>query len=537
METSEIVDEITSRRQEMTVGLLKIYNYYRVFVGLALLLTATQTTFTTHLGSLNPTLFTLVATIYTGVNLASALIVQMLPSRLFHGQFINFCLVLFDIVCLTLLMYYSGGVSSGLGALILISVATGAIVCAGQVSTLIAALATIALLYEEFYLSLTPGEAADFFQAGILGGLYFAFSLVIQFLSNRLRQNDLRALTQAAELADLERVNRQIIQRMRTGIILVDANDHMRMANHAARALLGQIQDETIAELPNTLTKRLRDWREDTNLRTPPFQAAAGTPEIRVNFAPVRENDPQGDVTVFIEDTGEVQQQAQRLKLASLGRLSASIAHEIRNPLGAISHAAQLLSESDQLDKGDARLTDIIHSHCQRMNGVIENVLELSRRTPPAPVKLLLADYLAEFMEAFTEAVPDAEFEFDVTPTDTEVRIDESQVNQVLTNLCQNAARYSQETTGIAYIGLFGGIDDRTDRPFLDVIDRGPGVPAEQLKNLFEPFFTTESAGTGLGLYISKEICEANQAQLNYIPLEDGSCFRVTFAHPERITG
>jgi two-component system sensor histidine kinase PilS (NtrC family) len=347
------------------------------------------------------------------------------------------------------------------------------------------------------------------------------------------------------ELADLERVNRQIVQRMRTGIVLVDGANRIRMANQSARALMGQMQDVQTTELPAALEEHLLAWRRDTQLRLPPLHIRPDTPEFRVAFLAVRSDDPEGDVTVFLEDTGEIQQHAQQLKLAALGRLSASIAHEIRasiaheirNPLGAVSHAAQLLSESQNLDDADARLTDIIHNHCQRMNGVIENVLEISRRSPPTPVKLCLSDFLEEFRTGFIEAVEDAIIEIDVEPGDTEVRVDKSQLRQALTNLVENGIRHSRESGKSPLVRLEGGMDARTERPYLNVIDRGPGVPDEQLPRLFEPFFTTAPTGTGLGLYISRELCEANQARLNYQPQpEGGSCFRITFAHPDRIT-
>jgi two-component system sensor histidine kinase PilS (NtrC family) len=377
----------------------------------------------------------------------------------------------------------------------------------------------------------------DYFQAGVLGIFCFAFSISIYNLSKRIRENDIRALTQAAELTDLERMNRQIIQRMRTGIILVDRDNNVRMLNQSARVLVGEDESSELVKPPQRLLERLAAWRENTNLRTPPFQIQSHTPEIRVNFSAAHAEDARGDITIFLEDTGEVQQQAQQLKLASLGRLSANVAHEIRNPLGAISHAAQLLSESHNLDKGDTRLTQIIHSHCQRMNGVIENVLEMSRRKPPLPVRIRVQDYLNEFALAFTEAVGEAVIDIEVTPSDTEIRVDKSQLGQVLTNLVGNGIRYSAEHSDQPFVRLEGGVDARTDRPFLNVVDRGPGVPEDQIANLFEPFFTTEHTGTGLGLYISRELCEANQARLSYHRHDEGGgCFRITFAHPDRIT-
>ena len=535
---SEILEEIERRRSDLSIGLLKVYNYYRVVVGLALLTVASQSIIATRLGDLSPEWFLIITIAYSIVNLLTAVTVQLLPRPIIASEYPALVLVVFDVLTLTLLMYLSGGVSSGIGVLILISIATSSIIITGRIVNVLPAIATIAVLYEEFYLSLSaPNLHDDFFQAGVLGALYFAVSLSIQNISRRVRQNDLRTLTQAAELADLERVNRQIIQRMRTGIVLVDHENRVRMANQSARALLGQIQDAELTQIPATMQQHLSDWRADTHLRIPPFQISQGTPEIRVAFSAVRGDDPGGDVTIFIEDTGEIAQQAQQLKLAELGQLSASIAHEVRNPLGAISHAAQLLSESHNLDKGDERLTSIIHAHCKRMNDVIENVLEMSRRQPPSPVKLHLENYLMEFKQGFLEAVDDAIIEIVVKPKDTEVRVDKRQLGQALTNLVSNGIRYSREFGKSAYVLLEGGIDSTTERPYLNIIDHGSGVPDAEVGNLFEPFFTTANSGTGLGLYIAKELCEANQARLTYYQAETGgSCFRITFAHPDRIT-
>ncbi len=533
---AEILDEVERRRLDLSVGLLRVYNYYRVLVGLGLLAAASQTLIGTRFGQLDTGAFYAITGAYTLINLLSALATQFLPQRVFKSDLPALGLVVYDILILTTLTFLSGGVASGIGVLVLVAVAIGSILVTGRLANLLPSIATIAVLYAEFYLSLT-GQGDDFFQAGILGALYFTAALSIQRISRRVRMNDLRALTQAAELADLERVNRQIVQRMRTGIVLVDHDNQIRMANQSALALMGQMQEEGRTRLPDALLHHLVDWRKNTQLRISPFHIRQDTPEVRVAFSAVRSDDPAGDVTIFLEDTGEIQQQAQQLKLAALGRLSASIAHEIRNPLGAVSHAAQLLSESQNLDQGDARLTDIIHSHCQRMNSVIENVLELSRRKPPTPVRLTLSDFLHEFRTGFIESVSNAVIEIDVKPRDTEVRVDKSQLEQALTALVENGVRYSREAGKEPFVRLEGGMDPRTERPYLNVIDRGPGVPEDRLPRLFEPFFTTESSGTGLGLYLSRELCEANQARLNYQPQpEGGSCFRISFAHPDRIT-
>jgi two-component system, NtrC family, sensor histidine kinase PilS len=536
----EIVAEIEQRRFQLNLNLLKVYNYYRACVGIALIAMLLQQYTQTRLGRLQPETFLWVALGYTAINLLSAISTAALPGRLFSRQLPVVMLVLFDIGALTWLMYLSGGVGSGLGVVILVAVAAGSVLVTGRASAFLAAVATIAVLYEEFYVSLTtPDYGSDYFQAGVLGAIYFATSIGIQSLSARLRRTEIVSLSRAAEVADLERVNRSIIQRMRTGIIVVDADDRPRLLNQSARSLLGLAdKDGSTPPLPQALLDRLHAWRANTHVRTGPFDIAPTTPEIRANFSAVRPERPEADIIVFLEDTVEVQQQAQQLKLAALGRLSASIAHEIRNPLGAISHAGQLLSESRHLDKGDTRLTDIINMQSKRMNGVIEDVLELSRRKPPSPTRINLRASLDEFVTQFRQSIEDAaDISVNVQPATTEVRVDPGHLSQALTNLALNGLRYSKERTGVPTLSIEGGIDPTTDRPYLNVIDSGPGVPLDQVENLFEPFFTTERTGTGLGLYLTRELCEANQARVTYTrDQRGGSCFRITFAHPDRIT-
>jgi len=289
--------------------------------------------------------------------------------------------------------------------------------------------------------------------------------------------------------------------------------------------------------LPARLSDELSAWRHEMSRRGPPFQVNPNAPEIRANFSAVRAHEADGDVTIFLEDTREIQQQAQQLKLAELGRLSASIAHEVRNPLGAISHAAQLLNESEELAAPDQRLTDIIINHCHRMNGVVENVLEMSQRKSPNPSRVNLGEHLNGFCRAFSETLSDVDIEVNVQSESTSVRVDPKQLDQALTNLVDNGIRYSEENGHGQKVRLECGIESSSERPFLNVIDFGKGVDPALVTNLFQPFSTSSQHGTGLGLYLSRELCESNQAQLSYYPHEEGgSCFRILFSHPDRIT-
>ena len=229
-------------------------------------------------------------------------------------------------------------------------------------------------------------------------------------------------------------------------------------------------------------------------------------------------------------------QQAQQLKLASLGRLTASIAHEIRNPLGAISHAGQLLAESQRLDAGDSRLTEIIKEHSQRVNTIIENILQLSRREHVHAKEFQLKPWLDEFLYDFcsSEHVSNRQISLDISPEDTEIRMDPSQLHQIMWNLFSNGIRHGG-TKGLPTLVIKGGVTQESHIPFLDIIDSGPGIDPETAQHIFDPFFTTEPHGTGLGLYIARELCECNQARLNYIQRQEGGgCFRITFADPRR---
>lgn len=557
---ADLLTEISSNRDRQTIGLLRIFALYRLVVAGTLLLLFRQGGELTRLGQDNPELFSSAVVAYSLANLLILVAVNFLPRAMLERSRVISIIVALDCLAISWFTYLSGGVSSGLAPLILVAVAAGAILAASRVSIFLAALASLALLSEEIYLATQKLSSYDgVFQAGVFGVLFFTVAQAIHSISARLRASELQALTQAAELADLERVNRRVIQRMRTGIILVSGDNRVRMGNQSAYALLGighansqsvsrtpeestratgREPTSTLPELPQVLTQLLDSWREDTNHRARPFQVTSETPEIKVNFSAVRTGANDADVIVFIEDTSEIAQQAQQLKLAALGRLSASIAHEIRNPLGAIAHAAQLLDESDNVDHGDRRLIDIINNHSKRMNRVIENILEMSRRRAPNPTRLVLQDVLEGFVTQFCVAeLEDARVEVSVVPVDTEIRMDRSQLIQVLTNLGQNGLRYSLEHKDTLTLRLQGGIDPTTDRPFLNVIDDGPGVEEENRSTLFEPFFTTEHTGTGLGLYIAREMCEANQARLSYVDLPNaGACFRITFAHPDRIT-
>lgn len=279
-----------------------------------------------------------------------------------------------------------------------------------------------------------------------------------------------------------------------------------------------------------TLSLLFYKWLKNNDNNNESFFLENSSMEMLPQFALLQQKHSK-DVIIFLEDVSKLTQQAQQEKLASLGRLTASIAHEIRNPLAAISHAGELLSESTNIDESDKRLTQIIDQQSRRLNEIIDTVLNLSRRKQIKTEQIKLQDWLKEFL---TEQIhfPAESVSLQIE-SNYEVLFDKQHLQQILVNLLQNALRYNlsynqeldkEQNLFPVVIKVY-----KASSILLDVINFGEKITTEDEKHLFEPFFTTQTSGTGLGLFMSKELAESNHANLNYIPLEDKTCFRITF--------
>jgi len=527
-----------NNRVRQDLGLLRIFNYYRLLLSVVLVSGYFNEASKVFLGLEKPSLYLTTALLYTGLNLLLLFALRRAQQLQPQQIIVNICI---DILVLGLLTYASGGVANGLGNLLIVAVAAGSILLSGRYSLLFAALGSITLTSVEVYRATAlPDTAQHYLQAGLLGIILFATAVFIRHISKRIQISESLAQQRASDVAQLEKMNLLIIQRMRTGITVCDPQGNVRMMNEAARSLLvkenGDPYNTRTQQLPPALKKRVEQWLQNPQRRTSPFQASPETPEVQANFAALRQQDTS-NILIFLEDNSKAIQHAQQLKLASLGQLTASIAHEIRNPLGAISHAAQLLAESETLDSADQRLSKIIQQHSVRMNNTIENVLELSRRQPASPQTISLSSWINNFVSSYNEIeTTQGAFKINIQPDSLEVRFDPSQLQQVISNLCQNGLRYSQQKTGKATIDLRAGTLPGSELPYLDIIDEGPGIDTETAARLFEPFYTTERTGTGLGLYISRELCQANNARLDHIAsYQNGCCFRIIFPHPKQL--
>jgi two-component system, NtrC family, sensor histidine kinase PilS len=447
-----------------------------------------------------------------------------------------------DGVVITLLIHASGGVGSGLATLLFLPVGATATVVRPRLALLATAVITIGLLVETIVSTLQrASEGAAFLTAGLTGASLFAITLVAIPLARRLRESEALVRQRDVDLANLNELNRFIVQHLRESILVVDATDRIRLINDTAARLLasGPVAAGTpLAEVAPRLLFLLATWRRrpyDRRDSTGEVVSADGGTVIRPHFVSLSERGT-GPVLVFLEDTSVIAERIQQSKLAALGRLSASIAHEIRNPVGAMSHAGQLLRESPALGSDDRHLTDIIEKNATRVSQIIENILQLSRRDTTRQERLELGGWLDAFLTEFRATLQVAPGRLECEPpTDLEVHFDPSHLHQVLWNLCDNALEHG---AGDEPVRVRAGRIASSDRPFLEVSDRGPGIDPGNAERIFEPFFTTGAAGTGLGLFIARELCQTNGALLAYEARSGGgSSFRIIFADPQRWEG
>lgn len=511
---------------------LHYFNLYRItLAGLFVTLTATGRLLP-PLGVDDLPMFFFTSVIYLVFALISAtLIVQRRPRYQWQvmGQ------GLFDIVAITVLMYASGGVVSGVGMLMVASIVGTSVLTAGRTGILFAALATIAVLIEEAWAwAYAVFPVANYTHAGLLGATFFATAWLGHVLARQVRESEALAAQRGIHLQNLARLNEHIVERMQSGIMVLDGDDTVRLVNIAARNLMGlgeSAQGAKLRDRAPELAETLRLWRISPDHTPALVQPASSNAEALVSMTALDEG---GSVLVFIEDASVMRQRAQQLKLASLGRLAASIAHEVRNPLGAISHAGQLLSEVSSLDADSRRLTEIIGAQSKRVNAIIENVLLISRREQSTPEEIDLRDWLERFVAQYIAENKIDASDILVNTGDSKIiiRMDSEQMRQVLANLCDNGMRYGE---GSPVIELQAGYSDESQRSYLDVINRGAPIPKRITEQLFEPFFTTEAAGSGLGLYIARELCESNRATLQLLESSESlTRFRIGFTHPDR---
>lgn len=438
--------------------------------------------------------------------------------------------VFVDIAAFALLMHAAGGVQSGLGVLLAVAVAAGALMVEGRLSLLFAALATLAVITQQVVAHLQgAAPAAGYTQAGLLGVLFFTVAILAHLLYRRLHAVEALAARRQVDIDDLSKLNDYIIQNMGTGILVVDGERRLRMMNQAARDLLGLVSPPSGAEL-RRLSPAVAEWL-DAHVQPWAPQGGmlqVGERELKPSRHLLGSNRANG-VLIFLRDNQELLREAQQFKLASLGTLTASIAHNVRNPLSCIAHAGQLLGESETLSEEDRHLVEIIRRNSTRIDEIIQSVLQLSKRNQVEPRLLDLVPWVTDLCSEFREShgLASEHLLVKAKQTTIPVEVDPRHLHQIVTNLLENALLHGGAP---AHIQVRLAMGAGADRALLEVRDEGPGIDEQTAREMFSPFYTTRAGGTGLGLYIARELAETNGIRLQYERLwPHGSCFRLTF--------
>ena len=529
-------ETVTAELSWRVIGLL---NLFRLLAPMVLVLLFFFNAPNRSVGTAYPGLFLGICVAYFAFGLVSIHPIQrQWPS----AQWMALFPLAIDAIAITLLVHASGGVSSGLATLLFLPIGATAAIVQSRLALFATALVAIGLLVETAISTLSGvSQGADFLVAGLTGASLFAVTLLAIPLANRLRESEALVQQRDIDLANLNELNKFIVQHLRESIVVVDETDHIRLINDTAARLLagGAVTSGALLiDVAPRLQYLLENWRKRQHDRRDwarEVVSGDGGTVIRPHFVALSDRGP-GSVLIFLEDTSVVAERVQQSKLASLGRLSASIAHEIRNPVGAMSHAGQLLKESPALGPDDRHLTDIIEKNAVRVSQIIENVLQLSRRDTTRQERIDLAAWLETFLAEFRETLqiaPERVLIESPLP-ELEVTFDPSQLHQVVWNLCDNALKHGGDEEQWPVILRVGRIAS-TGRPYLEISDRGPGIDPAHAERIFEPFFSNGAGGTGLGLFISRELCQTNGALLAYEARPGGgSIFRIIFADPQR---
>ena len=529
----------------------RAFNLYRLIIAAILLSGLFLDTQHALLGEQHSAFFHWLAIIYLLLT-----IISLVGSFRRRPRFdLQACLqALVDVVVLAVLSMAAADNSSTFKILLVVAIAGNAILLSMAWTLVAAFLASLLLIGFQCYqiwqdfISTDPSGAINEFTAFLvndirllqtvsLAAALLLTALLMNTLAQRARNNEQKSRQRSQELLEQAQLNQAIVHHLRSGIVVVDRFARVRLLNNTTRQLLNYhapAEDTPLSEVSPLLSQRLATWLSIPSYQAKPFRQQEHLPDVTPTFSYLSDTEHPGDILILLEDSAQAAQRLQQIKLIALGRLTASIAHEVRNPLASISHAAQLLQESTTINPGDRRLGKIIHDNAKRASTIIANVLDLSRRDKAKPEPIVIKPWLDTFCEEFLRGYGDnsPQINIDVQPNDLIVRFDSGHLRQVLWNLLTNACVHGSKAQQRPRIVLVVAINDSSNsaKPVLDVIDFGSGISELESQRIFEPFFTTKTQGIGLGLYISRDICEANRGQLQYIRTEHGgSCFRISF--------
>jgi two-component system sensor histidine kinase PilS (NtrC family) len=514
---------------ESTRRILWIVDLYRAACGAALLSVALLLE-PNVLNIATPHAFTTAAGIYFIFGIAAYWWIQQdhLPMPLSQ---VLFAMLVGDVFFLGLVMIAAGGSGAPLPILLFPQLAASGWLQRTRTGFFHAAFATVVFLGLEAYRTLNGGASgAPLFQTGLICFGYFATVGIAVALGGYTKLSEDLAAQRGIDIANLEQVNRLIIQDMQDGVLVVDLNGVVRGHNAQVTRLLGNFGrmrgGMRLVEFSATLHDYWRRWNEDYSEPLPPFKVETTQRLLRVRQVRIGSG-LNGGTLMYLEDLGRAQSEAQQIKLAALGRLTASIAHEVRNPLSAINQAAQLLEEDRAVTAAGERLLGMIRNNAKRIDRIVGEILQLNRRDRQQPEVIALGEFMVSMCDEIAQAEHIAKGDIAIQiPADVIVIFDRGHLSQIVWNLVRNAWQHCKKQTGSIFITARAGY--MGDAVICELNDDGPGIPADARTSLFEPFFTTRPGGTGLGLYIARELADANGAALELLPKGPGAHFRLT---------
>jgi two-component system sensor histidine kinase PilS (NtrC family) len=510
---------------------LRYFNLFRLIIAAVFLVLGTRL----GLGSDAPALFWFTALFYIAAVLALGF-----PDAEGRIGFRRLTAIqgFMDMLILSAAMWTSGGYRSGIPVLMMVVLAGSGLLAEGRIVLFMAALATISVLTENGWRAFANNqEAADFFQVALACASFFIIAIVARMLAQRARANASLAAARGVALARQQAINAHIIRDMRDGVIVLTAEGIVRQANPSACTLLSldHMEGRLLAEIAPTLAEYCHPGADEAGQLIQFGQTrhllrcrVAGHASSGEGGKDEGAGEGESDMLIFLTDLEDIQRRMQQLKLVSPGRLTASMAHEIRNPLSAVTQAAELLREEKRSDM-QARLANIINDNAQRIERMIRDVLALGRRDRTQPEALPLAEFVAEVLEASSLGGENekAIFRADIEPGLT-LGIDRAHLHQILDNLLSNARRHCSGKPGAIRVAAENIGEGQMQ---VHVRDDGPGLDERARAHLFEPFFTSHAKGTGLGLYIARELAEANGFSLELLdddPEHPGAHFILT---------
>ncbi len=495
-------------------SILTVYMLYRI--GIAIIFWVLFFT-DTGIGSDRPLFFKGATLIYSAINILVLFFISVKKWK--PNTFYLLLIIASDLFFIQYISEISGDFASDFSAIIVVSVAAGTIFLSKKYFLLVPAFSSILLLIFSIKNIIYDNSGlSSIVSTGWLGIILFTASAFINYLSQRVKASEAEISEKTEHAEYLQALNLEIIQRMQTGILITIKNGQIITMNNSAKNLLNinagentysleDISSEAMNQHQIIFSEKNKDAIKKTSL-----DIEHEGKKIRLTWSKLSEN-IHSEALIFLEDLSKIAQEAQQLKLSSLGKLAASIAHEIRNPIGAASHAAQLLQETATTEE-DKKLSQIIVDQAKRCSNIINDVMNISRGNPANIKTFELNTWLKEFIRDY-QSLNKSSIHL-ISESNVKVKFDTNHLQQILTNLLDNAIRYShmQIKTNEAYIYLH---TDGDNKVILDIIDPGKGVEKNLIPQLFEPFMTTEQQGTGLGLYMCRELCIANQASIYYI--------------------